>query len=160
MSMELWVFSDKQLNSVSEWQHAIDAELYPLKLTQGVQFENLQGFLPAQLRGEQSGFECYHDNAEALMRGSPDVDFGRAWRFALGIRWVGSSLKELRAAWMAGTAYAQATDGMILDDQEGKLRNPTEARQVVQEVERDLPNTDWVVDQVLRELKLGPYREN
>jgi hypothetical protein len=160
MSMELWVFSDKQLNSISEWQHAIDAENYPLKLAQEVQFEKLQGFLPARLRGEPSGFECYRDSADALMRGNPDVDFDHAWTFALALRWVGSSIKELRAAWMAGTAYAQATDGMILDDQEGKFRNPIEARQVVREVERDVPNTDWVVDQVLRDLKLGPYRKN
>jgi hypothetical protein len=160
MSMELWVFSDKKLNTISEWQHAIDAEDYPLKLTQGVQFENLKGFLPAQLRGETCGFECYWDNADALMRGSPDVNFGDAWKFALALRWMGSSPNELRAAWMAGMAYARATDGVIFDDQEGKLRNPTEARQVVQEVERDWPDTDWVVDQVLRNLKLGPYSEN
>jgi hypothetical protein len=117
MSMELWVFSDKQLNSISEWQHAIDAEDYPLKLIQGVQFENLKGFLPAQLRGEMCGFECYWDNADALMRGSPDVNLGHAWKFALALRWMGSSPNELRAAWMAGTAYARATDGMIFDDQ-------------------------------------------
>ncbi len=160
MSMELWVFSDKQLNSIAEWQHAIDVEGYPLKLAQEAQFNNLQGFLPARLRGEPCGFECYHDNTATLMRGNPDVDFGHAWAFALALRWVGSSLNELRAAWMAGTAYAEATGGMIFDDQEGKLRNLTEARQVVREVEQDVPDTDWVVDQVLRDLKLGPYREN
>jgi hypothetical protein len=80
----------------------------------------------------------------------------------LALRWVGSKVDELRAAWMAGTAYAQATDGVIFDDQEGKFRNATEARDVVRDVELDIPDIDRkaLVDQVLQDLKLGPYREN
>jgi hypothetical protein len=159
MSMELWVFSDKQLNSIPEWQKAIDAEGYPLKFTDEIAFQELQGFLPVQLRSEKTGFECYHDDAGELIRSNSDINFGHAWNFVLGFRWVGSSLNELRAAWMAGTAYAQATDGMIFDGQEGKFRNAMEAREVVREVERDVPDTDWIVDKVLRDLKLGPYRE-
>jgi hypothetical protein len=160
MSMELWIFSDRQLNSMADWQAAIDAEGYPLKLSDATPLKNLKGFLPAQLRGEPAGFECYHDDAADLMRRNPDISLGHAWRFVLGFRWVGSSLEELRAAWMAATAYAVATDGMIFDDQEGKLRNGTEAREVVHGVERDVPDMDWVADEVLRDLKLGPYGES
>lgn len=159
MSMELWIFSDRQLSSIVDWQAAIDAEGYPLKLGDATPLENLKGFLPAQLRGGPAGFECYHDDAADLLSRNPDINFGHAWSFALGLRWVGSSLGELRAAWMAATAYAVATDGMIFDDQEGKFRNAIEAREVVRDVERDVPNMDWVVDEVLRDLKLGPYRE-
>ena len=32
MAMELFVLSDERLNSVAEWQAAIDAEGYPLRL--------------------------------------------------------------------------------------------------------------------------------
>jgi hypothetical protein len=161
MSMELWVFSDSQLNTIAEWQVAIDAEAYPLKLDGTIPFESLRGFLPAHLRGEPTGFECYHDDAEKLIRNNSNLNFGHAWKYALGFRWVGSKVNELRAAWMAGTAYAQATDGSIFDDQEGKFRNATEARDVVRDVERDMPEIDRnaLVDQVLRDLKLGPYRQ-
>lgn len=157
MSMELLIFSDFQLKSIAEWQAAIDAEGYPLRLLDDISFANLRGFLPAQLRGKATGFECYHDNASELIREHPDITFDHLWKCALGLRWVGSKLEELRAAWMAATAYAKATDGMIFDDQEAKFRNAIEARQVVCDVERDLPNTDWIVEKVLRGLKLGPY---
>jgi hypothetical protein len=161
MSMELWVFSDRQLSTIAQWQTAIDGEAYSLKLDTTTPLESLGGFLPARLRGEPTGFECYHDNAEKLIRNNSDLNFNHAWKYVLALRWVGSKVNELRAAWMAGTAYAQATDGLIFDDQEGKFRNATEARDVVRDVERDMPEIDHkaLVDQVLRDLKLGPYRE-
>jgi hypothetical protein len=161
MSMELWVFSDKELSAIAEWQAAIDAEAYPLKLDDVTPFEKLEGFLPAHLRGELTGFECYHGDADKLIRNNSDLNFGHAWKYVLAFRWVGSKVNELRAAWMAGTAYAHATDGIIFDDQEGKFRNATEARDVVRDVERDMPDIDHkaLLDKVLRELRLGPYRE-
>jgi hypothetical protein len=154
MSMELWVFSDKRLGSIVEWQAAIDAEGYALSLEKDASFENLNGFLPCHLGGEPTGFECYHDDAEKLIRNNSNLNFGHAWKYALGFRWVGSKVNELRAAWMAGTAYAQATDGAIFDDQESKFRNATEARDVVRDVERDMPEIDRkaLVDQILRDL--------
>jgi hypothetical protein len=159
MSMELWVLSDTQLKSIAEWQAAIDAEGYPLTLSGEASFENLSGFLPARLRGEQTGFECYHDDVAAFIRENPEVDAGHAWEFVLSFRWLGSKVEELRAAWMAGTAYAQAVSGEIFDAQEAKLRDVAGAREVVREVEQPPPNVDGVVDRVLQKLRLGPYRE-
>jgi hypothetical protein len=161
MSMELWVFSDRQLSTITEWQAAIDAEGYQLRLDDSTSLERLNGFLPAHLRGELTGFECYHDDAGELISSNSDVTFGHAWTYVLAFRWVGSKVNELRAAWMAATAYAQATEGVIFDDQEGKFRNAFEARKVVRDAERDMPEIDRkaMVDKVLRELKLGPYRE-
>lgn len=161
MSMGLWVFSDKQLGSIAEWQAAIDAETYPLRLSNSMLFESLRGFLPAHLSGELTGFECYHDDAKKLISDNSDLNFDHSWKYVLSFRWVGSKVNELRAAWMAGTAYAQATGGVIFDDQEAKFRNATEAREVVRDVQRDMPDIDRraLVDQLLRDLKLGPYRE-
>jgi hypothetical protein len=137
MSMELWVFSDRQVNSIAEWQAVIDAEGYPLQLSPEVVLEELGGFCPMQLNGELTGFECYHDDATEFMQNYPNVDFGRPWKYVLGFRWLGSHINELRAAWVAATAYAQAADGVIVDDQELKIHTPTDARDVVREVERD-----------------------
>ncbi len=137
MSMELWILSDRQLNSIAEWQAAIDAEGYPLQLSSDMVFEKLSGFFPMHLRGELTGFECHHDDAAEFMQTYADVDFGRSWKYALGFRWLGSKVNELRAAWMAGTGYAQAIGGVIVDDQELKLHTPEQAREVVRSVERD-----------------------
>lgn len=89
------------------------------------------------MRAGLTGFECYHHDAAELIRASPDTDFGHAWKYVLGFRWFGSKVSELRAAWMAPTAYAQATGGVVFDDQEGKFRTAVEAREVVREVEQD-----------------------
>lgn len=123
-------------------------------------FEKIDGFLPARLRGEQTGFECSHWSAEAFMRNMPDVDFGHDWKYVLAFRW-GGNFNELRAAWIAGAAYARATDGMVFDDQEAKLRNAAEAVEAAQaEYQAPDPDVRSAVDKILRQLKLGPYRDS
>ena len=135
MSMELWVLSDRQLSSIAEWQAAIDAEGYPLDLEKGFSFESLKGFLPCHLRGELTGFECYHDDAAALMRHNPDFNFGHDRKYALGFRWFGSKQNETLAGWMAGTAYARATAGIVANDQDSRLRTAAESADVVRGIE-------------------------
>jgi hypothetical protein len=77
----------------------------------------------------------------------------------LAFRWRGD-FNELRAAWIAGSAYARATDGMVFDDQEGKVRSAAEASEVARvEYEAPDPDVGSAVDKVLRDLKLGPYSE-
>jgi hypothetical protein len=147
MSMEIWVLSDRQLNSISEWQVAIDAEGFPLRLSTDLVFAELHGFLPMHLRGERSGCECYHDPVAELIKANSNIDFGHSWKYALGFRW-GANLKAPQAAWMAATAYARATDGIVLDDQELKFRTATEARQMADDIVRSMPK----VEEILREL--------
>lgn len=91
------------------WQAAISAEHYPLLLSDEIPLENLKGFLRCSLRGQLTGFECYHDDANEFMRTHSDINFGHAWQDALGLRWLGGKKDELHAAWIAATAYAQAT---------------------------------------------------
>jgi hypothetical protein len=149
--MELWVFSDKQLSSIGDWQAAIDAEGYPLRLSVGTVFEELRSFFPMQLRGELSGCECYHDPAGELMA-HLGVDFGHAWQYALGFRW-GSNLNEMQAAWMAATAYAAATNGIVVDDQEVKIRTAAESRLEVDNITRDIPKMEEIIRDLKRKLK-------
>jgi hypothetical protein len=135
MSMELWVFSDKKLSSIAEWQAAIDAEGYPLKLSDETTLETLDGFLPSYLRGRLTGFECFHDDAEKLARTNSDIDFGYNWKCVLAFRWLGGIEKEALAAWMAGTAYARATSGVVFNDQDGRFRSASESAEVVRNIE-------------------------
>jgi hypothetical protein len=149
MSMELWVLSDKKLDSIREWQSAIGAEGYTLALKKDVQFENLKGFLPCQLNGQLTGFECYHDDPAELMRNNSSTDFGRDWKYALGFRWLGSKENETLAAWMAGTAYARATGGIVANDQDTQLRPPAQSAEVV----RDLEQPSKMYAEAKRELR-------
>lgn len=127
MSMELWILSDKKLDSITQWQAAIDAEGYPLRLSAETPFEVLNGFLPSLLQGDLTGFECYHESTAEFVRGNPDIHLNHDWKCVLAIRWLGSKRNELLAAWIAAAAYAQATDGVIIDDQEEKIWNAAEA---------------------------------
>lgn len=148
MAMELFVLSDKQLSSIEEWQSAIEGEGYPLRLDGETAFPTIRGFLPVRLRGADTGFECDHWPATEFMHELPRTDFGHDWKFVLAFRWSGD-FNEWQAAWMAGTAYAVATNGVIFDDQEGKVRTASEGRQVVREIEEGLPK----MEAILRDLK-------
>jgi hypothetical protein len=87
MAMELFVLSDKQLNTVAEWQAAINGEGYSLRLDVKIPIEALKGFLPVQLRDKKTGFECGCWAADKLMRAAPGVNFGHEWKFVLTFRW-------------------------------------------------------------------------
>jgi hypothetical protein len=152
MSMEMIILSDRQVKSIAEWQAAIDREGYPLQLAPDMQFEYLSGFLPSHLRGELTGFECFHEEASNLIRDNADIKFDRNWKYCLAFVWLGSKWKELLAAWMAGTAYAHATDGVIYDAEEEKFVTPDEARRIVHELEHPSPAQEAAMEEVRREL--------
>jgi hypothetical protein len=79
------------------------------------------------------------------------LDFGRSWAFALSFRIVGD-FAELRSAWMAATAYAHATSGIVFDAQEDKLYNYGEARKAVRDIERDWPVMEAAVQAAIRKI--------
>jgi hypothetical protein len=148
MAMELFVLSDKQLNSVVEWQAAIDGEGYPLRLAGNEPIESLKGFLRAQLRDTKTGFECNVWPAGEFMRDMSGVDFGHEWKHVLAFRW-GGNLSQVPAVWMAATAYAKATNGVVFDEEGGKIRTAADAQTVVGDIGREMPE----MEALLRDLK-------
>jgi hypothetical protein len=146
MAMELFVLSDKQLNSMAEWQAAVDSEGYPLRFDESTPIAALKGFLPATLRGVETGFECSHWQAERFMPEISRVNFGHDWKYLLAFRW-GGDFNQLQSAWMAAVAYAKATGGIIFNDEEGKIHTATEARDIVQEIERGMPTVEAILRQ-------------
>jgi hypothetical protein len=148
MAMELFVLSDKQLNSVADWQGAIDGEGFPLRLDGNKSIAALSGFLPALLRDTKTGFECDNWPSEEFMREMPGVDFGHPWKHVLAFRW-GGNLSQVPAVWMAATAYAKATDGVVFDEEQSKVFSPADARNTVDEIEREMPE----MEALLRNLK-------
>ena len=150
MSMEVAVLSDRRLATTAEWQQAIDTEGFPLRLDPECALAEARGFFPAHFGDKLTGFECYHDDAAEMMQDYPDIDFGRRWTQALGLRFLGDP-HELRAAFMAATAYARATGGVVWDGELGEVMSPDRAAEVTREIERDLPRMEEVTEQARKQ---------
>jgi hypothetical protein len=110
MSIEIFVLSDRQVGSIAEWQKPIDAEGFPLRLSEKRPFDALSGHLPAELGGRDAGFECDHLDATELMAHYSAIDFGHPWTFVLAFR-IGPNFNALLGAHIAAMAYARATGG-------------------------------------------------
>jgi hypothetical protein len=155
MAMELQVFSDRRLNSISEWQRAIDGEGFPLRLAGDVHLATTDGFLPAKLEDKQTGFECFHDDAWQAMRFLGVSHFSHFWKYALGFRW-GGNFAELESAWMAATAYAVATAGIIFDHEEGRVFTPQQGRELVIKLLAERPRAKAFMEDIARKLSTKP----
>jgi hypothetical protein len=138
MSIEISVLSDRRLQSTADWQQAIEAEGFPLRLDPTVKLDEAGGFFPAHFGEKLTGFECYHDDATEMIETYSDIDFGHRWAHALGLR-IGGDYDELRASFMAATAYARATGGVVWDGESGEVMSPDRAAEVTREIDRDTP---------------------
>jgi hypothetical protein len=139
MSIEISVLSDRRLASTAEWQRAIDAEGFPLRLDPECSLNETNGFFPAHFGDKLTGFECYHDDAAEMIGNYPEIDFGRPWAHALGLRIIGDH-DELRASFMAATAYARAAGGVVWDGESGEVMSPDRTAEVTREIDRNAPS--------------------
>lgn len=149
MSMEIYALSDKRLSSIAAWQEAIDAEQFALTLNTERPFGELQGFLPAVWQGRQAGFECDHWQPNDVLDGYSQVGFDHRWKYCLAFRW-GADARACLGAYKAASAYANATGGVVFDPESGKVLTPPQAKQVAQQVERDLPSFEQMMRSVAR----------
>lgn len=154
MSMEIYVLSDRQLNSLAEWQKAIDAGGFALALSSDRPFTALGGFLPVKVMGVQSGFECDHWQARDVQETYADIGFGHEWRYCLAFRW-GADLKACLGAYMAAAAYASATNGVVLDCEQGALLGAHEAVQATRDVEQQLPAMEQALNVAMEKFRSG-----
>jgi hypothetical protein len=152
MSMELYVFSDHRLHSIRAWQRAIDAQGFPLQLSDQIPFAALQGALSVQLREKSTAFECDHWNASTMIAESPEINFDRHWKHALAFRW-GSDAYAGAAAYLAGSAYAKATGGVLLDCEEGKIISAKRAAEIGFDIERSTPMIEAAVRKAIERFR-------
>jgi hypothetical protein len=155
MAMELFVLSDRRLSSIAEWQGAIDAEGFALRLSDATPFESVDGFLPARLEGRQTGFECAHWDAATLMSEAEGVEFDRAWTQALSFRW-GGNFDEGDAAFMAAAAYARATGGIILDWDNSRVLTAEEMKSIALASLQSRPELEVAVRRLVDEFRKQP----
>jgi hypothetical protein len=152
MAMELYVFSNHQLTSMGGWQQAIDANGFPVGLPTRFPFDWENRVLPAEFRGRPTAFESKLCDASEHMAESPHIDFGRRWKHALVLRW-GSDPYAGAAAYLAGSAYAQATGGVLLDCEEGKIISAKRAAEIGFEIERGIPMIEAAVRKVMEQFR-------
>lgn len=157
MAMEIFALSDRRLNSIGEWQRAIDADKFALQLSAETPFAQLSGFLPVRYDNIPSGFECDHWEPRAVMDEDPSVAFGHSWKYALAFRFGGRP-GELESAWMAATAYARATAGVVFDTEENRIFQPDEAARLVRKIESNRANIDHeaIQKEILRRVRGEP----
>jgi|SRR6185369_750509 len=151
MAMEMHVFSDRQLNSTAEWQRAVDQQGWPLKFSEEAVFDTARGFFPSKLKGEPTGFECYHDDAQKMMQSYGRDHFHNNWKYALGFRWRGN-FAELQTAWIAAAAYARATSGVVFDPEAGRSYTPSQAERVIRDFVDHSADIEAVARQVAVEM--------
>src|ERR1700719_2563220 len=130
MSMEICVFSGRILDSIAEWQRTIDAEDFSLRLIDDAPLSAVNGILAGQLHDESTDFEFHPIDAQETMEFYGTAKFDRKWKCAFAFIWGGLNVNNSTAAWMAATAYARATSGVIYDEEEGKLFSPAAALDV------------------------------
>lgn len=153
MAMEIFALANRQLNSIAEWQRAIDAEgfSFPTQLSADVSFANLSGFLPARYDNMKCGFECDHWALRSITDDYPNIAFDHSWKYALAFRF-GVKRGELECAWMAATAYERATSGAVFDTEEGRLFQPDEAAQLVRKIEGNRALRAGIDEEIRRKL--------
>ncbi|HEY2227360.1 MAG TPA: hypothetical protein VGI22_06375 [Xanthobacteraceae bacterium] len=108
--------------------------------------------MPAHSGESKTGFECCHDDAHELLAAYGAFDFGRPWKFVLLFRW-GANLAACLAAYMAASADAKATDGVVFDAEEGRILTPQQALDRARQIEKDLPAVQAELDRMGRDPK-------
>lgn len=150
MSMSLYIFSDRPVQSMAEWQAAIDADGFAAELYKPAKFEELDGFLPVKLDGVGTGFEVCHEDSPALISELADEgwEVGRQWTQALSFHW-GGDYRELIAAYATAGSYARATEGVVFDCEEAKVYEPAAVLEMARKMAVDLkdelgpPRYEW-----------------
>lgn len=156
MSMEICVLSNVRIASTAEWQLSIDAEEFPLRLPhQEPLAETVGGHLQVQFGDKNTMIEYSVVDFSELKETYKNINFEHDWRNVLAFTWA-TDFKEEIAAWMAATAYARATHGVIFDEHDGRLLSPAESLGVVADLERSLPAKEAALLSFLQQLKSEP----
>lgn len=138
IKMQLYVFSDAPLASIAEWQQAIDADGFALRLSVERPLQALRGPLQVWLDGRPTAFECEHEDAGARIDMYDAIDFGHRWSCLLALQW-GVDIDAAIAAYMAGASYARAAGGVILHGFERELISPQGAAAIARDTAAQIP---------------------
>lgn len=154
MSMEAYVFSDRRMDGIAQWQAALDASGYDIQLDASRAFANLSGFLPVTIEGKRSGFECDHFDAGQMIDELKEEGFPveRPWQHLLAFRFGGHRL-GCTSALVAAAIYMRATEGVLFDCEEGAYYGPESALDYAQRASDPAAWDD--LERLLKEIEAG-----
>lgn len=148
MSMEMFVLSDRRLDSIAAWQEAIDRAGFNLRLDTSRTFDQLSGHLPAWRDEEHAGFECDQCDAAEILDAVDDLEFDHRYPCCLAFRF-GGDLFAMWGAAVAAAAYTVATGGVLLECESGELLTAERAIEFARQTERDNESIGWSLDKLL-----------
>jgi hypothetical protein len=145
MAMELFVFSDRQLGPIAQWNAALSELEFEVVLEESGSIADLKGSWPTKLRGRDVWIEYSNwDAAEFFEDMKEYVKKERDWKYLLVFRW-GSDIYAHPAVFMAAAAYAKATDGVVLDEWEPIFRAWDEVAEIARQADLETPKVEaWL----------------
>jgi hypothetical protein len=128
MSVELHViFNDSLMPDVQQWQGAITSLGFDVQLDAIEDLRHHSGFLPATIRGQQSGFEFDVSPATEIIAAYRQLASRVAGRDSSANFRFGGDLSEMACAMAASAAFAKLTDGVWFDPQDAETQYSIEA---------------------------------
>jgi hypothetical protein len=139
MAMEFFVFSDRRLETVAEWNSALAKIGFEVVIEEIGKIAELRGHQPTKLRGRDVWIEYDHfDPIEFLESMKEYVQTKRSWKYLLALRF-GGDFHALAAAQMVAAAYAKMTNGVVLDEFEPIFRTWQETADEARKTEEQIP---------------------
>lgn len=141
MAMEIFVFSDKRLETIAEWNTALIEMGFDVVIDDSRRVAELSGSQPTKLRDRDVWIEYDHFDPAKFFEEQDYVRKERDWKYLLAFRF-GGDLYALTAVLMAAAAYAKATNGVVLDEYEPVFRSWQQVAQMAIENDRDTPRIE------------------
>lgn len=145
MSQEGFVLSNRTLSTQAQWQERISALGFDLTLQSTQDIQERHGHLPAIWNGREAGFECGPTNLAEIVEIYRAINLRGPWTYAFAFHWT--TFGGCAGAWIAMTAYAEATDGVVFDPQDGKTLTAKAAMRAARQIEMDFPRVEAMVNQ-------------
>jgi len=124
MSIDLYVFVDHPTPlTVIEWQQAIDAAHYPLRLDERIDPRKSEGFFPVTLNSKKTGFELIPIPAHSDIPGAKWQPTTSAYEFSFGGHFL-----EGASAYYLAAALVASFHGRAFDPQSGRWLNAKELK--------------------------------
>ena len=144
MAMELFVFSDRRLETIAEWNAALSELGFDVVIEESRKVAELRGSQPTKLRGRDVWVEYDHFDPAEFFAEQDYVKKERDWKYLLAFRW-GSDVYAHPAVFMAAAAYAKAIDGVVLDEWEPIFRRLEEVAEIARRADLDTPKVEaWL----------------
>jgi hypothetical protein len=117
MANEQYAFIHKdKVPAVSEWQEAVDAAGFDLRIDPGLEVFEHSGFLPCKLFGQDSGVETYYSPAKRVFDDAAAFEeLARGRDYCISFRW-GGRFDEAACAMILSYALASSFGAVVSYD--------------------------------------------